>query len=168
MNAVIHGLKQADIFIHLSEIQLEKIASICSEKTYHTGDTILLEGSQSDELYIIIQGEVDILINPSLVSSPEQKELAPITIATLRRGQSFGEIALVDRGMRSASVRAAQHSTRVLVIPSHELLALCEADPSLGYHLMRNLAADLAMKTRNADLRLRESLTDRSSFLDPL
>jgi hypothetical protein len=33
---------------------------------------------------------------------------------------------------------------------------------------MRNLAADLAMKTRNADLRLRESLMDHSSFPDPL
>jgi len=168
MNVFIHGLKQADIFIQLSQTQLEKIAGICSEKAYHTGDLILLEGSHTDELYIITQGEVDILINPSLVSSPERKELAPVTIATLRRGQSFGEIALVDQGMRSATVRAAQHSTRVLVIPSNELLALCEADPSLGYRLMRNLAADLAMKIRNADLRLRENLMDRSGLPDQL
>jgi hypothetical protein len=60
--------------------------------------------------------------------------------------------------MRSATVRAAQQKTHLLMIPSKKLLDLCEADLSLGYRLMYNLAADLAMKMRNADLRLRESL----------
>jgi len=39
-------------------------------------------------------------------------------------------------------------------------MALCDADASLGYQLMHNLAVDLAMKVRNADLRLREYLPE--------
>jgi hypothetical protein len=35
---------------------------------------------------------------------------------------------------------------------------LCERDPALGFRLMRNLAADLATKIRNTDLRIREEL----------
>ncbi len=81
-----------------------------------------------------------------------------VTIATLRRGQSFGEIALVDEGLRSATVRAAQKNTRLLIIERARVMLLCETYPQLGYRLMYNLAADLALKIRNADLRIRETL----------
>lgn len=73
-------------------------------------------------------------------------------------GQSFGEVALVDEGLRSASARAAQKETRLLVIQRDKLIMLCETYPQLGYRLMYNLAADLAMKIRNTDLRIREQL----------
>jgi CRP-like cAMP-binding protein len=87
------------------------------------------------------------------------RQKGPQTIATLRRGQSFGEVALVDQGLRSASARCAQHNTRLLVIPRAKLMLLCDTYPQLGYRLMRNLAADLAMKIRNTDLQVREHLT---------
>ena len=80
------------------------------------------------------------------------------TIATLRRGQSFGEVALVDEGLRSASACASQKDTRLLIIPRDKLIMLCDTYPQLGYRLMYNLAADLAMKIRNTDLRIREQL----------
>ena len=85
----------------------------------------------------------------------EKKETA---VARLRRGQSFGEVALVDEGLRSATARAAQKETRLLVIQRDKLIMLCETYPQLGYRLMYNLAADLAMKIRNTDLRIREQL----------
>jgi CRP-like cAMP-binding protein len=160
-----HLLKHVDIFHELTPDQLEKITQISTEQIFHTGEIILVEGTYSDDLYVILEGEVDILINPSLVGAPEVGELAPVTIATLRRGQSFGEIALVDRGMRSASVRAAQQGTRLMVIPSDKLLAICEEDTLFGFRLMRNLAADLAMKIRNADLRLRDNLLSHHGIL---
>jgi CRP-like cAMP-binding protein len=84
--------------------------------------------------------------------------MGPVTIATLRRGQSFGEVALVDQGLRSATARCAQHNTHLLLIPREKLMTLCDTYPQLGYRLMRNLAADLALKIRNTDLRIREEL----------
>src|SRR4030067_188961 len=155
MSITAFELQQADIFYQLTSAHLEKISGIIGEKTFSTGVVIFWEGTHSDELYVIAQGEVDILINPSLVSDRPEQDQEPVTIATLRRGQSFGEIALIDRGIRSASARAAQPNTRLLVIPSDHLLALCDAEPSLGYRLMRNLAADLALKIRNTDLSIR-------------
>jgi CRP/FNR family cyclic AMP-dependent transcriptional regulator len=151
-------LKVVDIFNDLSEEQVTRITGLCSELVFNKGELILAEGAYSQDLYIIVQGEVDILIDPSLIGSPEIGEVAPVTIAKLQRGQSFGEIALVDRGMRSASVRASQDWTHVLVIAANQLTELCDEDTHLGYRLMRNLAADLAMKVRNADLRLREKI----------
>lgn len=156
MSEIITFLKQADIFYQFTQTQLELVANICQEKTFFSGETIFEENSANKELYVIVQGEVNILINPGLVSADVDKQKAPI--ATLRRGQSFGEIALVDEGLRSATAQAKSTETRLLVIPRDKLIMLCETYPQLGYRLMYNLAADLSMKIRNTDLRIREKL----------
>jgi CRP-like cAMP-binding protein len=81
-----------------------------------------------------------------------------LTIAKLRRGQSFGEITLVDQGLRSATARSSKNNTCLLILPRAKLMLLCDAYPQLGYRLMRNLAADLALKMRATDLRIQEEL----------
>ncbi|MCJ7511338.1 MAG: cyclic nucleotide-binding domain-containing protein [Anaerolineales bacterium] len=151
-------LRQSDIFFDLDEAQLEWIAAICREQGFASGQIIFEENSASDELYIILRGEVEILIDPSLVSDQPEAVPRPTTIATLRRGQSFGEVALVDQGLRSASARSASHDTLLLVVPRDSLMALCGQHPDLGFRLMRNLAAELAVKIRSTDLRMREEL----------
>ena len=155
---LINFLKQSDIFYKFSATQLELVTNLCQEIVFQDGETIFRENSEGKELYIIAQGEVDILISPALVGGPASGEQKETRIATLRRGQSFGEIALVDEGLRSATARAAQKDTRLLVIPRDKIIMLCETYPQLGYRLMNNLAADLAMKIRNTDLRIREQL----------
>jgi CRP/FNR family cyclic AMP-dependent transcriptional regulator len=157
MNELVNFLKQADIFYQLTPTQLEMVANIAQECTYDAGEMIVEEGSASKELYIIIHGEAGVFVNPALVGGSEIGK-GEVAISIMRRGQSFGEIALVDEGLRSATVRASQKNTRVLLIPRDKLLMLCETYPQLGYRMMYNLAADLAMKIRNTDLRIRESL----------
>jgi CRP-like cAMP-binding protein len=154
--SVVTVLKQADIFYELTTTQLELIASICEERHYQTGDIIISENSVGEELYVIANGEVEIQVDSALISGGKSTGL--LTIATLRRGQSFGEVALVDEGRRSAAARCAQHDTHLIVIPRDKLMLLCDTYPQLGYRLMRNLAADLAMKIRNTDLQVREQL----------
>ncbi len=149
-------LKQIDIFFDLSPAQLKMIADLCEERRWQAGETVFEENSSGSELYIIAQGEVEIRLNPAVISL-EDVGGAPATIATLRRGQSFGEIALVDQGLRTASAVCATE-TVLLVLPRRQLLDLCEANPTLGYQMMRNLAADLALKIRNTDLNIREQL----------
>lgn len=151
-------LKQIDIFYGLSNTQLELIAGLCSERMVTAGEIVFPEGAASDELYIIVQGEVSIEVNPALVAGKDEDPLPSRSIATLMRGQCFGEIALVDRGVRSATARSTQDDTRLLVLPSSSLITLCETYPELGYRLMLNLAADMALKIRNVGLLLREKL----------
>jgi CRP-like cAMP-binding protein len=157
MSDLTNFLKQADIFYQFTPTQLEMLANLCEERTYGMGEIILEEGASSKELYVIAHGEVEIQVNPAVVGGPESQN-DMVTIATLRRGQSFGEIALVDEGLRSASVRTAQKNTRLLILERARVMLLCETYPQLGYRLMYNLAADLALKIRNADLRIRETL----------
>ena len=155
--SIVNSLKQSDIFYQLTPTQLELVGNICQEANYQKDDLIFKENSTSKELYIIIQGEVDIVVDPSLISTTEDG-IENRVIATMRRGQSFGEVALVDEGLRSASACASQKDTRLLIIPRAKLIMLCDTYPQLGYRLMYNLAADLAMKIRNTDLRIREQL----------
>lgn len=150
-------LKQADIFYELSNTQLELVASICTDKTYQNGELIFEENTPGTELCIIADGEVEIQVNPATLGKKDDG--GSYTIATLRRGQSFGEVTLVDEGLRSASARASQQDTHLLAIPRAKLMLLCDTYPQLGYRLMRNLAADLAMKIRHTDLQVREVLT---------
>lgn len=152
------ALKQVDIFHRIPFDEIQLVSEICREQVMETGEVVFLEGAHSSDLYIILEGEVDILANPGLVSTSPSPGQEPVTIATLRRGQCFGEIALVDDGRRSATARAAQEHTRLMVIPGKELTALCQANTGLGFRLMYNLAADLAHKMRNADLRILEYL----------
>lgn len=155
--SVVNTLKQADIFYELTNTQLELVASICAERTYQAGDIIFEENTPGDELYVIANGDVEILLDPSLIGG-NRDETGLRTISTLRRGQSFGEVSLVDEGLRSAGARCAAQDTHLIVIPRDKLMLLCDTYPQLGYRLMRNLAADLAMKIRHTDLQVREQL----------
>jgi CRP/FNR family cyclic AMP-dependent transcriptional regulator len=150
-------LKRTDIFYDLNEDQLKMVAEVCHEVHYRMGEMIFPEQSASDELYVIARGEVEILVDPSIIQAAPVTP-RPVTIATLRGGQAFGEIALVDQGLRSAGARSAAENTRLLVIPRAKLLNLCDKHPELGYRVMRNVAAELALKMRGADLTIREQL----------
>jgi signal-transduction protein with cAMP-binding, CBS, and nucleotidyltransferase domain len=86
--SIVNFLKQSDIFYQFTPTQLELVANLCQEVTYQKDDLIFKENSGSKELYIIIQGEVDIIVDPSLVSTTEDG-IENKTIATMRRGQSL-------------------------------------------------------------------------------
>ena len=82
----------------------------------------------------------------------------PSTIAVLRRGQSFGEVAIVDPGVRSASAKCGSDTCKLLAIDRGKFLELLTRDYQMGYIVMRNFAADLALKIRQTNLLVRESL----------
>lgn len=150
-------LKQVDIFTDLNTERLNRIFALSTERTYGDGEMIFMQNSSSETLYVIIRGEVEILVDPEMQpgnSSPQQPANFK-TIAKLRQGQSFGEIGLVDEGLRTASARSCFPDTRLLVIHRHNLMRLCQEDAELGFLLMRNLASDLAMKIRHIDLAIK-------------
>lgn len=152
-------LKRADIFYDLSMAQYEMLAAICDEQKARLGDILFEENTPGDEMYVIGRGAVEVLVDPSIVGGPSTRNRGgSVTIATLREGQTFGEVALVDQGLRSASARCAEAETSLLRIPRDKFIALCESYPELGFRVMRNMAADLAFKIRGSDLAIREQL----------
>ncbi len=163
---LLNVLRDVDIFYELSTEHLEKLAAICRGENYSKGDVIVRENNPSNELFVITKGTVEIVIDPSLLGD-QGGNTEPATIATLWPGQTFGEVGLVDRGLRSASAHAASDDTQLQAIRREDLTKLCEEDTYMGYVLMRNVASDLAFKIRNADLMLREQLLWASRPQEP-
>jgi CRP-like cAMP-binding protein len=96
---------------------------------------------------------VEVLVSRGTIPDvPGPPQMKPIV--ELGPGQSFGEMALIDRGVRSATVRCVQDGTSLYVIPRQALLALCDRDPQIGYMLMRNIASDLSFKLRHRNLQV--------------
>jgi CRP-like cAMP-binding protein len=153
-------LRRTDIFYDLTGAQLEMLASICEERIVKLGDIIFEENSQGDEMFVIARGAVEILVDPSIVGGPGAKKRGslPVTIATLRSGQTFGEIVLVDQGLRTASARCAETESQLLALKRNKFMKLCDTYPEMGYRVMRNIAADLSFKIRGSDLAIREQL----------
>jgi CRP-like cAMP-binding protein len=151
---LIEFLRRSELFAGLSTEQIEQIAALGHELVYQNGDVIVREGETSNDVYVVCQGMVEVLVTKGSIADvlgpPQMK-----SIVELGPGQSFGEMALVDRGARSATVRCVEDGTRVHVIPRQELLALCDSDPRVGYMLMHNVASDLSFKLRHRNLRVR-------------
>lgn len=138
-------LQSVDLFEGLTADELEEVAAICSDRSYQMGDIITRQGEVGDELYIITDGFVEVV----LAETPTN----PIrVVVSLGSGQITGEMALLDQGPRSATVRAASDPTTVQVIGREGFERLCNDKTHIGYIVMRNLAADLSFKLRHRNL----------------
>jgi CRP-like cAMP-binding protein len=144
--SVLEVLQRVELFDGLTPNELEAIAELCREKKYSRGDVIARQGEEGDDLYVICEGFVEVLRG----GSPEDE--APRTVVNLGRGQIVGEMALVDHGPRSATVRAVADETVVQAIQRDAFDRLCDTNHRLGYIVMRNMAADLSFKLRHRHL----------------
>ena len=138
----------------LTPDQLVRLAAIGQMRTYDSGDLICDEHERSDELYIVGAGAVEVWLDPASIGDDTS---APRKIASLQAGQTCGELALLDGGVRSARLRAGPHGARLMAFTRDALLALCESDTAIGYRLMRNLAGALALRLRLQDMQLYSS-----------
>jgi CRP-like cAMP-binding protein len=150
-------LATTEIFDNFSEAQLTLVAALCTPVTFNAGHVLLTENDQSDEMYVIGRGGVEVLVNPGAVGAGGGRDITePVVLTELRQGQVVGEVALVDQGVRSATIRVSRDDTLLLRLRRDQLMRLCETYPVLGYQLMRNLASELATKIRNTDWLVRQ------------
>jgi len=139
-------LSQVELFEGLEPDELEKIVAICEERTIAAGQVVAQQGNAGDELFVILEGLVEV------VHEETPEDPAPRTVVNLGHGQVFGEMALVDFGPRSATVRVISDNASLQVIPREAFIEVCESHHHLGYVVMRNMAADLSFKLRHQHL----------------
>lgn len=140
--SVIDLLQSVALFAELTHNELQVVAEICHRRHYPAGSTIIQQGDSGDEIYVIQEGQVDILLVGHRSERP---------VVVLGKGQILGEMSLVDHGPRSATARATEPTT-VQVIRQQDFALVCERDNHIGYVVMRNLAADISFKLRHQNL----------------
>lgn len=136
---IVDLLKGVDLFSDLKKEQLSQLASLVITNEFARDETIILEKDESTRaLFMIAEGEVKVY-----VTGTDGKE----TILTLlSRGDSFGEMSLIDGEPRSASVKAVL-PTKVLVIRREHFQELLRTTPELATGLL----VQMSRRLRNAN-----------------
>src|SRR6266550_5739262 len=93
-----HSLARVPLFKRLEPHELEHLAEDVDQVNFKAGDTIFNEHDLGDGLYVVETGSVRIWVLDEDVSA--------VTLAELKPGQFFGELAVLDRGERSSSATA--------------------------------------------------------------
>jgi len=91
--APVAALRRVPLFANLDDEELGQVALLFKERHFAAGQTVVKEGSEGAAFFLIDSGEATVAVRGS------QR-------AALGRGDHFGEIALIDEGVRSASITA--------------------------------------------------------------
>lgn len=135
-------LARCPLFAHSSRQVLESLAGTLRRRRFRRGEVIMHQGDPGDSLHIVAAGAVKILL-PS-------KEGEEAIIATLRPGDYFGELALLDGAPRSATATALEASD-TLVLPRAVFIELLDTLPGLRDALFAGLAHHLRRLTGHVE-----------------
>lgn len=155
-------LKQAPILRGLSTEQLETMLVSNPISTYQAGQMVFDENSVGREIYIVLQGQVAVQVDPAKLGTVEKGSTQTRIIRTFGPGESFGEVAVIDKQPREAAIVATENNTRLLVLPPHLFDNVLQAQV-----IMNNITRDLSDKLRGSNTRLIESMLS-SYFLTAL
>lgn len=129
-------LDQTDIYRPLpAEVMLELAHNLCRMKLA-AGETVIWEGEQNDDVYILIAGELEVCVTQEDTGELER-------FATIRPGEVFGEMAFFTNEPRNATVRATQPS-ECFVLKDSDLRLFAFKHPSILMQMAGVLARRLA------------------------
>jgi CRP/FNR family transcriptional regulator, cyclic AMP receptor protein len=129
-NAKIDLLKRVPLFTGCSKKELEALARIADEIDLSEGSVLTREGQPGREFFVLVEGEVEV------TQSGDE-------IAQLRAGDWFGEIALLTKASRTATVTAAS-PVRVLVVTDRAFRQVLETTPSIAVKMLERVGERLA------------------------
>lgn len=99
-------------------------------KTYAEGEVIFRQGESGSQMYVIQDGKVEVVL---------VKDGQETILTVLGGGDFFGEMALFDNEVRSATVRALGKA-RVLSVDKRNLMRRVHEDPSLAYRIIQGMS----------------------------
>jgi len=134
--AYLEHLANIPLFSGLSRKELQLLASLCDETQVPAGRVLIREGAVGWECYVLVDGKVKV-------------ERESMLLNVLGPGTYFGELALLDKQPRSATVTALTDCT-VLVMGPREFSSALDSIPGLS----RKLLAGLAKRVRELDARV--------------
>jgi CRP/FNR family cyclic AMP-dependent transcriptional regulator len=132
-NSKIDLIKRAPLFASASKSELEEIASIADEIDLPAGRAVITEGDTGREFFVLIDGTADV-------------ERGGKKVASLGPGDFFGEIALIAKTPRNATITTTSPA-RALVITDRAFRRLLDHSPQIAVPVLVALAERLAPTT---------------------
>ncbi|HVT36282.1 MAG TPA: DUF1003 domain-containing protein [Nevskiaceae bacterium] len=159
------ALKEVELFQHLDDDDCRQLAQMIDLRPLAAGTTLFHAGEPGESLYIVNRGEIEL----SIRDTTGQK----ISLAVVGAGQVFGELALLDRGPRSATAVSLIES-ELLELRRDELELLFRKSPGAALSLLAAMGhmtrkADELLKTRvarNVNEEVAESLSTFQRIAD--
>lgn len=99
-------------------------------RQYQDGDVIIRQGDVGDCMYVIQEGEVEVYV---------ERDGQEVRLATRTRGDMIGEMAVFEREVRSANVRALGPA-RLLTLDKKNFMKRINEDPTLAFRLVETLS----------------------------
>jgi len=127
-------LSRVALFSLMKRRDLKRIAKLARHHSYEKGDLIVREGERDGRLFIIISGEVSVVKD---LGGPSEK-----TLRVLRPDNYFGEMALIDDYVRTASV-VANDPTHVLSLDQWNIREEIRKYPAIAIELLQTLGRRL-------------------------
>ncbi|MCH8069610.1 MAG: cyclic nucleotide-binding domain-containing protein [Candidatus Marinimicrobia bacterium] len=135
-------LKKVPVFEGLEPKELSEIEKLIHHRTYKPDEVVFRRNAPGEGMYIILRGKVDILT--------ESGEGTSSVVASLKEGDFFGDLSLLDKEPRSATALAKDHTT-LLGFFRPDLTALLKRKPQLGVKILMNLAAVIGERLRKTN-----------------
>jgi CRP/FNR family transcriptional regulator, cyclic AMP receptor protein len=129
MSAPTELVQGIPLFADLDKKELQGVATSMKERTFRAGQTIAAEGQSGIGFFVIAEGTAK-------VTQGNQER------ATLGPGDYFGEIALLDDGLRTASV-TADSELKAYGLTSWEFRPIVESNAPIAWKLLKTMAARL-------------------------
>ena len=145
------------LFENLSADDVALFYDLATRRTFEDREVIITEGEVGDALYIVAEGKVHV----EKTTLDQQQEV----LTSLGTGECFGELALVDRDPRSATVRAAGY-TEVFELTQDALTPFFDSYPDIHRTVLHNLAKITSQRIRRMDETLVQSVYDSIIVLD--
>jgi HEAT repeat protein len=130
--------RRVPLFAGLSPADLKQVAGLASEHYFPDGETIAYYGEPGEEMFIIVSGEVRVMMTKEGGTEYE--------VARRKPGECVGEMAIINQEPRMASLAAAG-DLRVLCIDRKQFEGLLRERPETGLAVMRVLCARLKEAT---------------------
>ncbi len=152
-----HAIRTVPIFENLSPKEISAVEKRIHKRSYVTDEEIFREKDPGGGMYIILDGKVSIVKNYG--GSIEQ------TIATLKDGDFFGEIALLDESPRTATAISLSDSL-ILGFYRTDLYELVDRRPKLAVKIIVNLARVVRERLRHSNANAQELREQLAEFKD--
>ena len=121
-------------------------------RTYPDGEVVVRQGEAGSCMFVIQAGQVEIV---------KEHDAGETVLGVLEKGEVFGDMAILDRRPRSATVRA-RGEARILTVDRKTFLRRVQADPTIAFNVLRSMGR----RVRRLDAQV-VALRSRLATLDP-